>query len=74
MCWVSYAERLYNISLDFGLSISVLKTPQILELSGVGDSSLLNKFNIQTNVDLPGVGTMVQDHIFTSICWGIFKF
>ena len=51
---------------------SVLKTPQILELSGVGDSSLLTGLGIETNVDLPGVGTMVQDHIFTNICWGMF--
>ena len=52
---------------------SVLKTPQILELSGVGDPSLLNSLGIKTNVDLPGVGTMVQDHIFTHLCWGAYN-
>ncbi|TRM64603.1 glucose-methanol-choline oxidoreductase [Schizophyllum amplum] len=32
------------------------QTPQILELSGIGDKHLLNEHGIETVVDLPGVG------------------
>lgn len=31
-------------------------TPQILELSGIGDKTLLNSLSIPVKVDLPGVG------------------
>ncbi|GAA6012440.1 hypothetical protein JCM10207_007087 [Rhodosporidiobolus poonsookiae] len=37
-------------------------SPQLLELSGVGDSMWLEKLNINTVVDLPGVGENLQDH------------
>lgn len=36
--------------------IGSLQTPQILELSGIGNQSILSKFGIKTEVDLPGVG------------------
>jgi len=36
-------------------------TPQLLMLSGLGDRSELNKFNIPTRVNLPGVGKNLQD-------------
>lgn len=32
------------------------QTPQILELSGIGNQAILSEFGIQTLVDLPGVG------------------
>ncbi|KAI5922017.1 hypothetical protein F4810DRAFT_721762 [Camillea tinctor] len=36
-------------------------TPQVLQLSGVGPKSLLNSLNISVIVDLPDVGTNLQD-------------
>ncbi|KAI1753920.1 hypothetical protein F4782DRAFT_494400 [Xylaria castorea] len=36
-------------------------TPQLLKLSGVGPASELESFNIPVVVDLPGVGTNMQD-------------
>jgi len=41
-----------------------LKTPQVLELSGIGDSCILNSLGIKTIVDLPGVGQNMQEHSF----------
>ena len=32
------------------------QTPQILELSGIGNPNILHKFGIKPLVDLPGVG------------------
>ena len=39
-----------------------LHTPQILQRSGVGPSTLLTQAGIPVIVDLPGVGSNLQDH------------
>ena len=38
-------------------------TPQLLQLSGIGDPSELEQLGIQPRVDLPGVGENLQDHL-----------
>ncbi|KKY32512.1 putative glucose oxidase [Diaporthe ampelina] len=43
------------------LAAGVIRTPLILEMSGVGSPSLLASHNITTRVDLPGVGENLQD-------------
>jgi 4-pyridoxate dehydrogenase len=45
------------------LAGGVLNTPQLLMLSGVGDSSELAGHGIETKVDLPQVGKNLQDHV-----------
>ncbi|OSD04609.1 GMC oxidoreductase [Trametes coccinea BRFM310] len=49
------------------LSAGTLKTPQILELSGIGNSTVLRKLGIPTKVDLPGVGNNVQEHTLVAV-------
>ncbi|KAK1252622.1 hypothetical protein MKX08_003809 [Trichoderma sp. CBMAI-0020] len=44
------------------LSAGALMSPQILELSGVGDRSLLERLNIPVIVENPNVGENLQDH------------
>ncbi|KAM7215341.1 hypothetical protein V8F06_009298 [Rhypophila decipiens] len=44
------------------LSAGAIHTPQILQLSGIGPTSLLRKAKITVRVDLPGVGANFQDH------------
>ncbi|KAL0566730.1 hypothetical protein V5O48_015275 [Marasmius crinis-equi] len=41
-------------------------TPQILELSGIGDRNILSKHGIKTLVDSPGVGANLREGIFGS--------
>ncbi|KAI9068482.1 GMC oxidoreductase [Trametes sanguinea] len=53
------------------LSAGSLKTPQILELSGIGDPSVLRPLNIPVKVDLPGLGTNVQEHFTLPISFEI---
>ena len=50
--------------------ISCLKTPQLLELSGIGRRDVLEKANIPIHVELPGVGENVQEHIFVGVTYG----
>ncbi|KAK0634286.1 aryl-alcohol dehydrogenase [Bombardia bombarda] len=49
------------------LSAGAIQSPKVLELSGIGNAKLLAKHNIPTLIDLPSVGTNLQDHIFCSI-------
>jgi choline dehydrogenase-like flavoprotein len=45
------------------LSTGAFQTPTLLELSGIGDSSVLAAAGIDTLLELPGVGSNLQDHI-----------
>lgn len=44
------------------LAAGAVQSPQILELSGIGNAALLRKHGIAVVVDLPGVGENLQDH------------
>jgi choline dehydrogenase len=43
------------------LATGAFNTPQLLKLSGIGSTAELSKFGIPTKVELPGVGTNLQD-------------
>lgn len=45
------------------LSAGALHTPQILQLSGIGEKAHLSSLGIETVVDLPGVGSNYHDHL-----------
>jgi choline dehydrogenase len=45
------------------LSAGALQSPQLLQLSGIGPASLLQKFGIPIVHDSPGVGKNLQDHL-----------
>ncbi|GAA5859459.1 hypothetical protein JCM1840_004625 [Sporobolomyces johnsonii] len=51
-----------SASQEVILSAGSLQSPQILELSGVGNASFLESFGISSVVDLPGVGENLQEH------------
>lgn len=44
------------------ISAGAIKSPQLLELSGIGNPSIMNPLGIKTVVNLPAVGTQFQDH------------
>ncbi|KAG8687980.1 hypothetical protein FRC09_013176 [Ceratobasidium sp. 395] len=46
------------------LSAGSVQTPQLLELSGIGNPSILQQYGIRSLVNLPGVGENLQDHLF----------
>jgi len=45
------------------LSAGALKSPQLLELSGIGEGGRLRDLGIEVVKDLPGVGENLMDHI-----------
>ena len=46
------------------LAAGSVHTPQVLMLSGIGPSALLEQANIPVHIDLPGVGSNFQDHSY----------
>ncbi|KAF8678635.1 GMC oxidoreductase [Rhizoctonia solani] len=48
------------------LAAGAFQSPQLLELSGIGNATILKNYGIKPLVDLPGVGENYQDHIFAT--------
>ena len=44
------------------VSAGTLKSPPLLEHSGIGNTSMLQKAGVKVLIDLPGVGENLQDH------------
>ena len=59
-------ERAYA-SGEVILCGGVINSPQLLELSGIGDSELLQTLAIDVAHDLPGVGENLQDHLTINV-------
>ena len=45
------------------VSCGSIKSPQLLMLSGIGSADTLNAMNITPQINLPGVGQNLQDHL-----------
>lgn len=60
---------LLNASKEIILSSGSINTPQLLQLSGVGDPALLASLNITTVLDLGDVGKNLSDHAFLGNHW-----
>jgi choline dehydrogenase len=45
------------------LSAGAIQSPQLLQLSGIGEKKLLQSLSIPVVADLPGVGENLQDHL-----------
>ena len=48
-----------------------INSPQLLELSGIGNAALLSPLGIETNHELPGVGENLQDHLTVHVQQGL---
>ena len=62
--WTAVATR------EVILSAGSLRSVQTLELSGIGDTNILNGLGLTTRVNLPGVGNNLQDHMLTHLTQG----
>lgn len=47
--------------------ISAIKSPQILELSGIGQPAVIAALGVEPQINLSGVGENVQEHIFNTL-------
>jgi 4-pyridoxate dehydrogenase len=64
---VSYSQNGRSVTAqarqEIIVSAGVINTPQILMLSGIGDAAKLRALGIAPQLDLPGVGQNLQDHM-----------
>ena len=56
------------VNKEIILSAGSFQSPQILMLSGIGDSKELKKIGVNCKHNLVGVGKNLQDHVFYPIC------
>jgi choline dehydrogenase len=54
-------------SKEVVLSAGSIGSPQILELSGIGNPAVLNKHGIKVDVENQNVGENLQDHVYVPI-------
>ena len=55
--------RKIKVKKELILSAGAIGSPQILQISGIGDHNDLDKIGIQTKVNLPMVGKNLHDHL-----------
>ncbi|KAI9442041.1 alcohol oxidase [Lactarius psammicola] len=53
------------------LSAGAILSPQVLELSGIGDPDVLRKADVEVVVDLPGVGNNIQEHVSSGVIYKV---
>jgi choline dehydrogenase len=51
------------------VAAGVIDSPKLLMLSGIGSANQLRSAGVAVNVDLPGVGKNLQDHLKVSVRW-----
>ncbi|KAK7050312.1 GMC oxidoreductase [Favolaschia claudopus] len=54
-----------SAQLEVLLCAGTIQTPQILELSGIGEKKILEACGVALKVELPGVGNNLQDHFWS---------
>lgn len=61
------AKSTVRASKETILAAGSVHTPQLLHLSGIGDTAYLKNFGIEPVSDLPGVGQNLQDHVVLKV-------
>ena len=61
--WASHEMVTATATREVLLCAGSVASPQLLQLSGVGPAALLHKHGIETQVDAPGVGANLSDHL-----------
>jgi len=59
-----------NANKEIILCSGTLKSPHILQLSGVGRADDLKAAGLPVNFELPGVGYNLQEHLDVTVCYG----
>ncbi|OBS24679.1 hypothetical protein FPOA_05219 [Fusarium poae] len=66
---VELADGSVAVGKNIILSAGAFRSPQLLQLSGIGSSSHLEEFGIEPLVDLPEVGQNLADHMIFFQHW-----
>ena len=60
-------EHTVKARCEIVISAGAIKSPQLLELSGIGSADRLRKLGLGVVAELPGVGEHLQDHMYTKV-------
>ncbi|KAL6237830.1 hypothetical protein BDW75DRAFT_228356 [Aspergillus navahoensis] len=68
---ITFQGREYTVSASREVIVcgGTIQSPQILELSGIGDPDVLAAAGVECSIENRGVGANVQDHSVTLIVW-----
>lgn len=61
------SKHTVNARREVILSGGVIHSPQILELSGIGDPKILEAAGVKCKIELPSVGENFQDHMIAGV-------
>ncbi|KAG2201718.1 hypothetical protein INT46_003110 [Mucor plumbeus] len=56
-------KQTINARYEVILSSGAIGSPKLLEVSGIGNKDIVSAAGVQSLIDLPGVGSNMQDHI-----------
>ncbi|KAL2866195.1 GMC family oxidoreductase [Aspergillus lucknowensis] len=59
--------KVVKTSKEVILAAGAIHTPQLLQLSGIGDPAVLSELDIAVVADVPGVGRNFQDHLYIPV-------
>jgi choline dehydrogenase len=62
--WQNGERKVARASGEVILSAGSIGSPQLLQLSGIGDGAHLQSLGIETRLDLKGVGQNLHDHMY----------
>jgi choline dehydrogenase len=66
---IANTTRVFKAKKEVIISAGVIESPQILQLSGIGERSHLRGLDIKVKSNRPGVGKNMQDHISVVLAW-----
>ncbi|KAL4972784.1 hypothetical protein BDW66DRAFT_169211 [Aspergillus desertorum] len=68
---ITFQGQEYTVSASREVIVSggAIQSPQILELSGIGDPDILAAAGVECSIENRGVGANAQDHSVTLIIW-----
>jgi choline dehydrogenase-like flavoprotein len=68
-----HQSKSYNVGVrrEVVISCGSIQTPQILELSGIGDPEVLKAAGIECKIENKAIGNNLQDHVLTWNTWEV---
>lgn len=65
--------KTFKASKEVILAAGAFNTPKLLELSGIGQQSILEQHKIPVILESPGVGENLQDHLMTGVSFEVVE-
>ncbi|KAK4616901.1 Dehydrogenase citC [Fulvia fulva] len=64
-------EHTVKVKKEVLVACGAIQSPQILELSGIGDPEIIKAAGVEPKIENKAVGANFQDHVMTVGCWEV---